>query len=249
MLDFMTQLRELNVMGAQEWDICQLQGRLPNIRKLLVTKSTLNSSEHNLFLGMSKMELLDLSGNRSSQEGVTKLSGICTSSNQLETVMIIDNGWAGIQKLSFTGCAKLRNVLLSGLFEDLHILDLSGTAVQTLDLRAMTAHNIDELFLDYCEELCAIPWTPKDKWTSSSWKLHIDTTESAAWLVVSWEEKSTEGHTAPTAMRTSAGSLSVVHGGKVPSEFDWRIMVRDARLLRSLVPLIRVFQVSQSGTC
>jgi len=91
MLDFMTQLRELNVMGAQEWDICQLQGRLPNIRKLLVTKSTLNSSEHNLFLGMSKMELLDLSGNRSSQEGVTKLSGICTSSNQLETLMIIDN--------------------------------------------------------------------------------------------------------------------------------------------------------------
>jgi hypothetical protein len=36
MLDFMTQLRELNVMGAQDWDICQLQGRLPNIRKLRV---------------------------------------------------------------------------------------------------------------------------------------------------------------------------------------------------------------------
>lgn len=188
------------------------------------------------------MELLDLSGNHSSQEGVTKLPGIITSGNQLETVMIIDNGWAGIQKLSFTGCAKLRNVLLSGLFEDLHILDLSGTAVKTLDLRAMTAHNIDELFLDYCEELCAILWPPKDKWTSSSWKLHIDTTQSAGWLVAPWEEKSTEGHTTPTATRTSAGSLSVVHGGKVPSEFDWRIMVRDARLLRSLVPLIEYFK-------
>jgi hypothetical protein len=34
MLDFMTQLRELNVIGAQDLDMGQLHGRPPNIRKL-----------------------------------------------------------------------------------------------------------------------------------------------------------------------------------------------------------------------
>jgi len=90
LLDFMTQLRELNVMGAQDWDIGQLQGQLPNIRKLRVTKSTVgcnSCSESNLLLGMNKMELLDFSGNRTKQEGgvAANLSGISTSSNQLET--------------------------------------------------------------------------------------------------------------------------------------------------------------------
>ena len=39
MLDLMTQLRELIVMGAQDWDMGQLHGRLPNIRKLRITNS------------------------------------------------------------------------------------------------------------------------------------------------------------------------------------------------------------------
>ncbi|TVU41918.1 hypothetical protein EJB05_15477, partial [Eragrostis curvula] len=52
MMDIMTHLRELNVMGAQGWDIGQLQGRLPNIRKLRVQKSTTihcSCSEDDLF--------------------------------------------------------------------------------------------------------------------------------------------------------------------------------------------------------
>ncbi|CAN6227478.1 unnamed protein product [Urochloa humidicola] len=227
MLDFMTQLRELNVMGAQDWDIGQLQGRLPNIRKLRVTKSTISCSgdfsENDLFLGMTKMELLDFSGNRTAVQGVTtNLTEMSTISNNcLETVMIVD-GCIGIQKLSFRGCAKIKTLLLSGLFKDLCILDLSGTTVKMLDLSAMTIHNLDEIFLDDCRKLCAILWPPHDKRKSYPKKLHIDTTAS---LLVPKDEK------------LSSASLSTAHGGRVPSEFDWCISVRDARLLGSIAIL------------
>ncbi|RLM85888.1 hypothetical protein C2845_PM04G04390 [Panicum miliaceum] len=66
-LDLMTQLRELVVMGAENWDMGQLHGRLlPNIRKLRKTNSAVTCStcsENDLFSGMNKMELLDFSGN------------------------------------------------------------------------------------------------------------------------------------------------------------------------------------------
>ena len=65
MLDRMTQLRELNVIEAHGWDMGQLQGRLPNIRKLRVKKSDVrcSCSENDLFSEMNKMEHLDFSGN------------------------------------------------------------------------------------------------------------------------------------------------------------------------------------------
>ena len=113
MLDFMTQLRELNVIGAQDLDVGQLHGCLPNIRKLRVTKSAFRCSGHSeqdLFQGMNKMELLDFSGNRG--DVVSQLNGIITnSSNQLETVVIVD-GCVGKQKFSFRECAKMKNILL-----------------------------------------------------------------------------------------------------------------------------------------
>ncbi|RCV32447.1 hypothetical protein SETIT_7G003600v2 [Setaria italica] len=246
-LDFMDQLKELNVMGAQGWDMGQLQGRLPNIRKLRVTKSTVgcsNCSENNLiFLGMNKMELLEFSGNRTTMPGVANIPEMSTSNNCLETVIIID-GCVGIQKFSFRGCAKLKHILLSGLFEDLRILDLSGTAIKTLDLNAMIVRNLDELLLDGCEKLCAILWPPEDRRKSHLQKLHIDTTQSAAasLLAPGRDEKSMEGRNTTTRVRRrSSASLSVAHGGQLPSGFYWCIWVRDARLLRSLVPLKSYF--------
>ncbi|CAL4899542.1 unnamed protein product [Urochloa decumbens] len=235
MLGFMTQLRELNVMGAQDWDIGQLQGLLLNIRKLRVTKSTIccsDNSENGLFSGMSKMELLDFSGNRTIQglcldgrgQGMTNLSGISTSNNCLETVMIVD-GCAGIQKISFTGYANLKNLLLTGSFENLHILDISGTTVKILDLSTMTVPKFDELYLGDCKELCAILWSPKDKRKHYLKKLHIDTTRSAALLAPREEEK----------------SMVVVHGVRVPSSVNWIVLVRDARLLRSFMPFKKKF--------
>ncbi|CAL4892381.1 unnamed protein product [Urochloa decumbens] len=226
MLGFMTQLRELNVMGAQDWDIGQLQGQLLNIRKLRVTKSTIccsDNSENGLFSGMSKMELLDFSGNRTIQ-GMRNLSGISTSNNCLETVMIVD-GCAGIQKISFRGYANLKNLLLTGSFENLHILDISSTTVKILDLSTMTVPKLDELYLVDCKELCAILWSPEDKRKNDMHKLHIDTTRSAALLAPREEEK----------------SKVMVHGVRIQSRVNWIVLVRDARLLRSFMPFKKYF--------
>jgi len=241
MIALMTQLRELNVVGAHDWDIGQLQGQLPNIRKLRVTKSTvgcISCLESNLLLGMNKMELLDFSGNRTKQEGgvAANLSGISTSGNQLETVIIID-GCVGIQKFSFRGCAKLKNLLLSGLFEDLCTLDLSGTAVKTLDLSAMTAQSLDELILDNCDKLCAILWPPRRRYLQ---KLHIDTTQSGS-TSRSGEGKSKAGSTAATESSSLSWPMVLVHGARAPSGFDWYISIKDARLLRSFVPSLEEY--------
>jgi hypothetical protein len=64
MLDLMAQLRELIVTGTT-WDMGQLQGgRLPNIRKLRVTNSTIICSSGDLFQGtIKKMEHFEFSGN------------------------------------------------------------------------------------------------------------------------------------------------------------------------------------------
>ncbi|KAJ1269772.1 hypothetical protein BS78_06G002700 [Paspalum vaginatum] len=225
MLGFMTQLRELHLMGVQDWDMGQMQGQLSNIHKLRVTNSTVrctSCSEEDLFSGMDKMELLDLSGNHTIQGGVT---GISTSNNQLLRSVKVAEGCVGIQRFSFRGCAILKNLLLSGFFADLRVLDLSGTAIKMLDLSAMTAQKLDELYLDDCEELCVILWPPKDKTKKHLQKLHIDTTPSAG-------STSTAG-----IMKTStAASLTVAHGARPPSELDWCIAVNDSRLLRSLVP-------------
>ncbi|GJN10075.1 hypothetical protein PR202_ga28138 [Eleusine coracana subsp. coracana] len=70
MISVMIQLRELNVVGAQRWDIGQLQGLLPNIRRFRVTKSKMffNCSENELFSEMTKMELLDFSNKRDAKD-------------------------------------------------------------------------------------------------------------------------------------------------------------------------------------
>lgn len=88
MMGLMDELRELNVMGCHGWDMGQLQGRLPNIRKLRITKSILQSScseDDLLLLQMNKMELLDFSGNDIIPfSPVKEISGLISSSSCLE---------------------------------------------------------------------------------------------------------------------------------------------------------------------
>jgi hypothetical protein len=155
MEDLMTHLRELNVMGAQEWDMGQLKVRLPNICKLRVTKSTMNciscSSENKeLFSGMQKMKLFEFSGN-SIIGGMENLA--MTASNHLLETVIIDEGCVGLERISFRGCAKLKTVLLRGLFKQLESIDISGTAVRTLVLTAVTATELDEFIAIDCGKL------------------------------------------------------------------------------------------------
>ncbi|CAD6337600.1 unnamed protein product [Miscanthus lutarioriparius] len=235
MMDAMTQLRELNVMGAEDWDMGQVQGRLPNICKLRITKSAIRCPSGNdadlLLSGMDKVQLLDFSGNQIMKESGKK--SLPTTSlpvaSSLETV-IINDGCVGLEKISFRGCAKLKNILLKGSFQELRILDVSGTAVKTLDLSAVTAaQKLDELLLFDCGKLCAILWPPQEVIRRALLrKVCIDTTmqTSVSTAPRSREEKAKEG--SPVATTT---------GPRAPSECDRFVSVRDARLLRSLVPL------------
>ncbi|TVU41928.1 hypothetical protein EJB05_15488, partial [Eragrostis curvula] len=233
MMDIMTHLRELNVMGAQGWDIGQLQGRLPNIRKLRVQKSTTihcSCSEDDLFSEANKMELLDFSGNET-DDSMRSLCvpGVGNSNSCLETVIV--DGYARLEKISFKGCTNLKNILLRGELDNLYALDISSTAVKTLDLTTIETLFLDELFLLDCKKLCAVMWPPKDKRDSNiPGKLRIDTTQSAQ---PTWcggqEENSSTG--------TLLSYIPVLHGNQLMSEFDWYISLRDPRLLVSLEPV------------
>ncbi|CAL4995063.1 unnamed protein product [Urochloa decumbens] len=123
MMDFMTQLRELNVMGERYLDMDLFKGRLHNTLKLRVTKS--NYIRHNRWdcsSGRDKMELLDLSG--SSRHVRSLYAANCSS---LETIII--DGSISLKEIFLKGCAKLKNLILSGLFPQLHRLDITGTAL------------------------------------------------------------------------------------------------------------------------
>jgi len=236
MLDLMTQLRELNVIGADGWDMGQLHGRLPNIHKLRVKTSRVSCScpENDLFSEMKRMEHLDFSGNYPSDfSSKTSLFGPGVSSNVscLETVVIVD-GCFGVEQISFRGCTELKNLLLGGRMTAVRTIDISGTAVKTLDLGKTTIYNLDELYLLDCQKLCAILWPPYDEMKQEGLgKLWIDTTQSAP-IAQSREDKAKRGTT-----ETSVAPAATPHGSQPSSEFDWYISVQDARLLGSLMPV------------
>ncbi|XP_024316828.1 uncharacterized protein LOC100828398 isoform X2 [Brachypodium distachyon] len=207
-MDLMTQVRELNVMGAKNWDMSHLQGRLRNIRKLRVTKSTCCFS-NNVFPEMESMELLEFSGN-TIRQGMPSLSGAASNSN-LKTVII--DGCDGLEVISLQGCKELSNLFFKGLFESVKELDLSGTKVKTLNLREVGAISLPErIILLGCEELHAILW-PQD---GQGWDglLLIDTTSTPA---------------------SADGSLGQQKEKKLKG--GWQISLTDTRLLRSLSPV------------
>ncbi|CAL4982124.1 unnamed protein product [Urochloa decumbens] len=164
-----------------------------------------------------KMELLDFSGN-SGYKGLY----VRSSCNNLETVII--DGSSALEVISFNGCAKLKNLLLSGLFPQLYSLDITGTAVKTLDLGAMEAPKLDSLFLHDCGKLCAILWPPQDRRKRYLGKLRIGTTRKDGSIIVAADR---------------IGRTPAEFAWRIPArvEFDWYISARDARLLGSLVPV------------
>ncbi|XP_044405456.1 uncharacterized protein [Triticum aestivum] len=130
-MDLMTQLRELNVMGAENWDMSHLRGWLRNIRKFRVTKSTCFFSD-NMLSEMENMELLDFSGN------------------------IIRQGMASNSTFK-TGYKELKNLYMKRISRGLEELDLSGTSVKTLDLRGVEAKSLPKrIILLGCEKLGTI---------------------------------------------------------------------------------------------
>ncbi|XP_044444867.1 uncharacterized protein [Triticum aestivum] len=75
-----------------------------------------------------------------------------------------------VTKISLHGCGRLQNIFLRAL-PCLEELDLSGTAIKILDLRAMDVPKLKKLFLLGCEQLRSLIWhgPPRLK------VLHVDT--------------------------------------------------------------------------
>jgi hypothetical protein len=184
---------------------------------------------------MNQMEHLDFS--RNSPHPRMSLFGPGVSSSNvrcLETVVI--DGWDQLQQISFNGCTGLKNLHLGGWMPSLHTLDISGTAVKTLDLSTTYIQHLDELYLLDCEKLCAILWSPNNKMKQEGLgKLCIDTTQSAP-IAQSREEKAKRG-TSTATTGTSVAPAGTPHGSQPSSEFSWHISVRDARLLGCLEPV------------
>uniref|UniRef100_A0ACD5ZAP1 Uncharacterized protein n=1 Tax=Avena sativa TaxID=4498 RepID=A0ACD5ZAP1_AVESA len=214
-MDIMCQLRELNVMGAKNWDMSHLRGRLCNIRKLWVTKS-MCYFKNDMLSDMESIELLDFSGNKIRQ-GMTRLSGP-TSNNSLKTIII--DGCHGLEVISFRDCKELKNLFLKGSLDRLGQLDLSGTKVKTLDLSGVQSRLLRRIILLGCEKLYAILWPERFKWTDA---LRIDTTSTST---------SADGgealHVHPHADRSIHQEKDGVF------RYVWKIYLMDARLLRSL---------------
>uniref|UniRef100_A0A8R7QYE6 Uncharacterized protein n=3 Tax=Triticum urartu TaxID=4572 RepID=A0A8R7QYE6_TRIUA len=93
---------------------------------------------------------------------------------------ITDDAIPKISSISLEGLAKLKSVLLRGVMENLQELDLSGTAVKTLDLRKVVALNLKQLILLGCEKLQTIQHPSSNKWPRRFEVLRIDTIRSAS---------------------------------------------------------------------
>jgi hypothetical protein len=186
--------------------------------------------------GCSDLELIDCNALPLSLESFTWISSV-TASNKIKSI-------------SFRGCAKLKHLLLRGLFDSLVELDMSGTAIRTLDLSATQAWNLKRLILLGCEKLCAI-LLPKEE-NMEIWLviLRIDTTTTtyAAWDREQGKSNKQEA-TASDGSSISIGSSSTMVCGKDDRTFidsDSYISVRDPRLFRSLVSWRRTFIDSDS---
>ncbi|XP_047078982.1 uncharacterized protein LOC124689503 [Lolium rigidum] len=210
-MDLMTQLRELTVMGAKNWDMSHLRGRLRNIRKLRVTKSTCYFN-NDVFTEMEIMELLDFSGN-TIRQGMTRLSGPASNSS-LETVMV--DGCDGLKMISFRGCKELKNMFLKGLLGSLEELDLSGTKVKTVDLRGVQSKHLKRIILLGCKKLRACV-------LGKIWPevLRIDTTSTST---------STDRREASHAH--TYGDRSLQKQKEEMLKNGWQISLTDARFLR-----------------
>uniref|UniRef100_A0A8I6YNC5 Disease resistance protein At4g27190-like leucine-rich repeats domain-containing protein n=1 Tax=Hordeum vulgare subsp. vulgare TaxID=112509 RepID=A0A8I6YNC5_HORVV len=78
---------------------------------------------------------------------------------------------AKVSRISLEGCARLHSIFLRALF-NLKELDMSGTAIKTIDLGAMDVPRLKKLFLQGCEQLHSLVW---DGLNPTLEVLHVDT--------------------------------------------------------------------------
>lgn len=203
----MIELRELNLTNTgairSGWCMDKLDMTwLCDLRRLRVINSStfLTTLVEESFMGMHKLELLDLSGNSAMQvlpnlsaaiglkvlilDGCDGLQHVKPDvmSTSLESFSFDGYGKASrwknsmqipekevrpssrynqelpkVSKISLEGCARLKNVFLRGL-PNLVELNLSETAIETLDLKNLKVENLVCLFLIGCENLRRVCW-------------------------------------------------------------------------------------------
>jgi hypothetical protein len=110
-------------------------------------------------------------------------------------------------------------------------LDLSGTKVKTLDLGGVQSRLPNRIILLGCEMLRAILWPKSVNEQKGRWYvLRIDTTSTSA---------STDGGESTHAH--PQGDQSLQQQKEKLFKDGWQISSTDARLLRSLSPVMRYF--------
>ncbi|TVU00957.1 hypothetical protein EJB05_53614, partial [Eragrostis curvula] len=234
-MDLMTELREFSVKGVENW----------NLHQQLFSYDAVK----NIIYWLPKLRLL-------SKLRVPSAVAVCfpdLSSSSLKTI-IVDNNWIYIEDnighdvlppslesfsftcdyadstnimiVSFRACAKLEIMLLKGLFWNLLELDLSGTAVKTLDLSAIQAPRLRRLFLVGCEKLCAILWPQEGKNKLELEVLRMDTTQATI--------EDSDGAIMGLPSSTAAAAAATLE----PCNFHVYVLLGDARILRSLLHLM-----------
>ncbi|KAG0523287.1 hypothetical protein BDA96_07G110500, partial [Sorghum bicolor] len=186
-------IREIHIKRERIWSNSNAWTwrHVHNIHKLRVIEPTLHWKDEGKdeemkdeFMNMSKLELLDLSGNSTIKalprlSGATSLStlvldgciGLTTVAPEelppsLETFSFDAgegkqyNKKAKISRISMAGCARLENFRLRGSLPNLEELDLSNTSVKTLDLKdeVVQVPFLQRLILLGCEQIRAILW-------------------------------------------------------------------------------------------
>ncbi|XP_037450831.1 uncharacterized protein LOC119321101 [Triticum dicoccoides] len=237
MMNFMADLRELYVEGVKDWKIGSLRGRFPSLVKVHVQEDYYFSNKIEYYLpDLSSASFLKTIILDNCFELEQVVPGVLPPSLESFTFKTRSYG-TNTSSISFRGCSQLKSILLIGALERLEELDLSGTAVKTLDLREVETPKLKRLILLGCEKLCAILWASYHR-TNVLEVLHINTIWYTSPGQADWEEE-------PRDPIAAVGSSSIHFAtatelgisGHASFDFKWYICTRDTRLLRSLEPV------------
>uniref|UniRef100_A0ACD5Z0S8 Uncharacterized protein n=1 Tax=Avena sativa TaxID=4498 RepID=A0ACD5Z0S8_AVESA len=242
MKSLMADLRELNVEGVKLGSIRNLCGGRPSLVILRATDSLVPTEEKDT----NNQAPFPIMSSANGLQSSSLINDVLPSS--LESFSFINKAetYTEISSISFRGCSRLKSILFRGDLWSLKDLDLTGTAVKTLDLRHVL--NLKRLILLGCENLCAILW-PMESFYNFFLRLkvlHISTIRSASSIQSNWEEKGKEANSATRSSSILSFAAREEDMSRDASfEFRWHISVRDARLLRSLEPFFekRVFNI------
>ncbi|CAM0908040.1 unnamed protein product [Alopecurus aequalis] len=241
----MADLRELNIEGLKLGSIIDLCGGRPSLVILRVTASLVPTEDQDT----NNQAPFPIRSNANGLKRSSFINDVLPSS--LESFSFISKAAtsAKISCISFRGCSQLKSILLRGDLGSLEELDLTGTAVKTLDLREVEASNLKRLILLGCEALCAILWPPRYNMTHDFEVLHISTIRSASLSQANSDEKNKEvcsaGRLSSSDLSVAATQPDVSRAAQI--DFNRYISVRDPRLLRSLYDVINSDDDSDDG--